>query len=85
MARVQSLEAKLSNARESATAGSGSAAYRQLASDIRAAIAAGRYPEGQRMPTEAEIVSATGLSRQTVRQAFQAFASEGAIYRIPGA
>jgi DNA-binding GntR family transcriptional regulator len=60
------------------------AAYRQLASDLRGAIAAGRYPEGQRLPTEAELVAATGLSRQTVRRAFQELATEGAIYRVPG-
>ncbi|HYZ52320.1 MAG TPA: GntR family transcriptional regulator, partial [Streptosporangiaceae bacterium] len=47
----------------------GGSAYRQLASDLRRAITAGRYPPGQRLPTEAELVAATGLSRQTVRRA----------------
>jgi len=59
-------------------------AYRQMASDLRQAIAAGRYPAGQRLPTEAELVTATGLSRQTVRRAFQELVSEGVIYRVPG-
>src|ERR1039457_3122500 len=59
-------------------------AYRQVASDLRQAIAAGRYPAGQRLPTEAEIVTATGLGRQTVRRAFQELASEGAVYRVRG-
>lgn len=59
-------------------------AYRQLASDLRGAIAAGRYPVGQRLPTETELVATTGLSRQTVRRAFQELATEGAIYRVPG-
>jgi GntR family transcriptional regulator len=59
-------------------------AYRQVASDLRQAIAAGRYPAGQRLPTEAEIVTATGLSRQTVRRAFQELVTEGIIYRVRG-
>jgi len=59
-------------------------AYRQLASDLRAAIAAGQYPAGQRLPTEAELTASTGLGRQTVRRAFQELVTEGAIYRVPG-
>ena len=59
-------------------------AYRQVASDLRQAIAAGRYPAGQRLPTEAEIVTATGLGRQTVRRAFQELVTEGVIYRVRG-
>jgi GntR family transcriptional regulator len=59
-------------------------AYRQVAADLRQAIAAGRYPAGQRLPTEAEIVTATGLGRQTVRRAFQELVTEGVIYRVRG-
>jgi GntR family transcriptional regulator len=59
-------------------------AYRQLASELRQAISAGRYPAGQRLPTEAELVSATGFGRQTVRRAFQELVTEGAIYRVRG-
>jgi DNA-binding GntR family transcriptional regulator len=62
----------------------GPAAYRELASTLREAIAAGRYPEGERLPTEAELVGRTGLSRQTVRRAFQELTAEGVIYRVPG-
>ena len=66
-------------------AGAGEAtAYRQLAADLRQAVAAGGYPPGQRLPTEAELVASTGLSRQTVRRAFQELVSEGVIYRIRG-
>ena len=68
-----------------ATAGAGQAtAYRQLAADLRQAVAAGRYPPGQRLPTEAELVESTRLSRQTVRRAFQELVSEGVIYRVRG-
>jgi GntR family transcriptional regulator len=66
---------------EGSSAGS---AYRQVASGLRRAIAAGRYPAGQRLPTEAELVTATGLSRQTVRRAFQELVTDGAIYRVRG-
>ncbi len=59
-------------------------AYRQLAADLRQAVMAGRYPPGQRLPTEAELVASTGLGRQTVRRAFQELVSEGVIYRVRG-
>jgi GntR family transcriptional regulator len=62
----------------------GGSAYRQVASGLRQAIAAGRYPAGQRLPTEAELVTATELSRQTVRRAFQELVTDGAIYRVRG-
>ena len=68
-----------------AAAGAGElTAYRQLAADLRQAVMAGRYPPGQRLPTEAELVTSTGLSRQTVRRAFQELVSEGVIYRVRG-
>ena len=68
-----------------AAAGGGElTAYRQLAEDLRHAVAAGRYPPGQRLPTEAELVGSTGLSRQTVRRAFQELVFEGTIYRVRG-
>lgn len=62
----------------------GSAAYRELAGTLREAVASGGYPPGERLPTEAELVTQTGLSRQTVRRAFQELAVEGVIYRVPG-
>jgi DNA-binding GntR family transcriptional regulator len=68
-----------------APAGVGEApAYRQLAAGLRQSVVAGRYPPGQRLPTEAELVASTGLSRQTVRRAFQELVSEGVIYRVRG-
>jgi len=59
-------------------------AYRQVAADLRQAIAAGRYAAGRRLPTEAELVASTGLGRQTVRRAFQELVTEGVIYRVRG-
>ncbi len=70
---------------DGAAAGAGEAtAYRQLAAGLRQAVADGRYPPGQRLPTEAELVASTGLGRQTVRRAFQELVSEGVIYRVRG-
>ena len=72
-------------ARPAPAAGAGEVtAYRQLAANLRDAVAAGRYPPRRRLPTEAELVGSTGLSRQTVRRAFQELVSEGVIYRVRG-
>ncbi|MDY6997340.1 MAG: GntR family transcriptional regulator [Actinomycetota bacterium] len=59
-------------------------AYRVLREQLRADIAAGRYPDGTRLPTESELVARHGLSRQTVRRAFQDLVAEGVVFRIPG-
>ena len=42
------------------------------------------YSDGARLPTESELVAQHGLSRQTVRRAFQDLVAEGAVYRVPG-
>jgi GntR family transcriptional regulator len=60
------------------------AAYRSLAEQLRRDIREHRYPEGCRLPTEAELTSVHGLSRQTVRRAFQDLVAEGVVYRVPG-
>jgi GntR family transcriptional regulator len=36
------------------------------------------------LPTESELVAQHGLSRQTVRRAFQDLVAEGMVYRVPG-
>ncbi|KAA0111213.1 GntR family transcriptional regulator [Mycolicibacterium sp. P1-5] len=59
-------------------------AYQVLRQRLRDAIAAGAYPEGVRLPTESELVAEHGLSRQTVRRAFQDLVAEGVVYRVPG-
>jgi GntR family transcriptional regulator len=59
-------------------------AYRELAATLRQDIAAGQYAAGERLPTEAELITRTGLSRQTVRRAFQELTAEGTIYRVQG-
>ncbi len=59
-------------------------AYQTLREHLRDEIAAGRYRDGTRLPTESELVSHHGLSRQTVRRAFQDLVAEGIVYRVPG-
>lgn len=59
-------------------------AYQLLRDRLRSEIAAGRYRDGTRLPTESELVALHGLSRQTVRRAFQDLVAEGVVYRVPG-
>src|SRR3954447_18120902 len=59
-------------------------AYQTLCEQLRDEIAAGHYSGGARLPTESELVAQHGLSRQTVRRAFQDLVAEGAVYRVPG-
>ena len=59
--------------------------YRKVADDIKAAIAAGTYPPGSLLPSEAELAGRYGLSRGTVRQAFAALRADGVIASRRGA
>lgn len=59
-------------------------AYQQLRQQLVDEIAAGAYPDGTRLPTESELVQRHGLSRQTVRRAFQDLVADGVVYRVPG-
>ncbi|MBB2988811.1 DNA-binding GntR family transcriptional regulator [Mycolicibacterium iranicum] len=59
-------------------------AYQVLRERLRDEIATGRYPDGIRLPTESELVARHGLSRQTVRRAFQDLVADGTVYRVPG-
>ena len=59
-------------------------AYQALREQLRSEIAAGQYRDGTRLPTESELVARHGLSRQTVRRAFQDLVAEGVVYRVPG-
>jgi GntR family transcriptional regulator len=59
-------------------------AYQALREQLRGEIAAGHYRGGVRLPTESELVASHGLSRQTVRRAFQDLVAEGMVFRVPG-
>jgi GntR family transcriptional regulator len=58
--------------------------YMSLAREVRKQILQGRYADGSRLPTEAELSAQYQVSRQTVRRAFHDLVSEGMVYRIPG-
>lgn len=62
----------------------GTPAYKRLYRELRDALENGQFRDGRRMPTEAELCQQYGVSRHTVRQAFQDLVAEGLVYRIPG-
>jgi GntR family transcriptional regulator len=59
--------------------------YRKVAEDIKAAIAAGAYAAGTRLPSESELAERYSVSRGTIRQAFAALRAEGVIASRRGA
>ncbi|MGP4112520.1 GntR family transcriptional regulator [Streptomyces sp. 4N509B] len=60
------------------------ALYRQVAAAIRDAIAAGEYPPGSPLPSEAQLIERYEVSRPTVRNAISALRAEGLIEVIHG-
>jgi GntR family transcriptional regulator len=59
-------------------------AYRKLSAVLREAIEEGRFGDGEPLPTEADLGKDHGVSRHTVRQAFQELVADGLVYRVPG-
>jgi GntR family transcriptional regulator len=59
-------------------------AYSQLAGILRQRIADGEFHAGDRLPTEAELIRAYGLSPVTVRRAIKILVDEGAVTATPG-
>jgi DNA-binding GntR family transcriptional regulator len=59
-------------------------AYKALASELRQAILAGKFPPHQKLPTETQLAASRGLSRDTVRQAYRELVEESLVYRIRG-
>jgi GntR family transcriptional regulator len=59
--------------------GSDTALWRQVADLLDQAVAAGEFPVGERLPSEAELTSRFGVSRVTLRQALRALADRGLI------
>ncbi len=58
-------------------------AYRRIADDLRETVL--RSEDGSvRLPTEAELAERHGVSRQTVRRAYQELVADGLVNRIPG-
>lgn len=61
------------------TRGKDQPTYATLADDLRRRIAAGEYPPGQMMPSEAALTETYGVARGTVRQALAELESEGLV------
>jgi GntR family transcriptional regulator len=53
------------------------AVFRQIADQLRAAIQNGRLNEGERLPSEAQLIDHYGVARMTVRNALQLLEIEG--------
>jgi GntR family transcriptional regulator, transcriptional repressor for pyruvate dehydrogenase complex len=53
--------------------------YRQIAEQLRAAIAAGEWPLGTRLPPERDLAAQLGVSRPSVREALIALEVEGLV------
>jgi GntR family transcriptional regulator len=58
--------------------------YHQLYTILRKELARGVWKPGDRMPSEAELIAAYGVSRITVRQAFDLLVNDGLVYRRRG-
>jgi len=60
------------------------APYAQVKQHLRDALAAGRYPPGALMPSEAELVAQFGVSRMTVNRALRELQADGLVDRVQG-
>ncbi|MDT3396141.1 GntR family transcriptional regulator [Streptomyces sp. B1866] len=55
------------------------AVFRQIADQLREAIDKGRYTEGDKLPSESELIEHYGVSRMTVRHALSVLQGEGLV------
>ncbi|MEV7394469.1 GntR family transcriptional regulator [Streptomyces sp. NPDC091215] len=60
------------------------AVFRQIADQLREAIDRGRFREGEKLPSEAELVEHYGVSRMTVRNSFSVLTGEGLVHAEHG-
>lgn len=72
------------HSRHTPRGGAGESAYASLANELRTQILSGQFGLEERLPTEAELERAYGVSRHTVRRAFIDLVAEGLVYRVPG-
>lgn len=59
-------------------------AYRRLKDVITEQIGTGRWPEGEMLPSENQLVHSLGLSRMTINRALRELGAEGILVRMPG-
>lgn len=62
----------------------GGPAYQQIAADLRTQILSGTLQEGDRLPSEAELMADYGVSRIVVRQAADVLVNEGLVAKKHG-
>jgi GntR family histidine utilization transcriptional repressor len=60
------------------------APYTRVKHHLKSGLAAGRWPPGALMPSEAELVAEFGVSRMTVNRALRELQSEGLVQRAQG-
>lgn len=58
--------------------------FRVMADDLRTRILDGTYAEGERLPSESELLAHYGTARMTVRQAIEVLRSEGLVVTVQG-
>ena len=58
--------------------------YLKVKQHLKAGLAAGQWPPGSLMPSEAELVAQFGVSRMTVGRALRELQSEGLVDRVQG-
>ncbi|MCB5944689.1 histidine utilization repressor [Acidocella sp. KAb 2-4] len=59
--------------------------YEQVKQYLLDGIAAGRWPEGGRIPSEFELMETLGASRMTVHRALREMSADGILLRVQGA
>jgi GntR family transcriptional regulator, arabinose operon transcriptional repressor len=58
--------------------------YRKVLDHLYAEIHSGRMQPGMPLPTDLDLSTSLGMSRNTVRHAFDKLVQEGVVYRVPG-
>ncbi len=58
--------------------------YKRIADDVRAAVTAGRYADGSKLPSDTQFERRYKTTRQTVLKAMQTLEAEGVILRRSG-
>lgn len=58
--------------------------YAQLAAILRARIERGDWQPGRRIMSEAQLVQAYGLARETTRKAVRVLIEDGTLFTVPG-
>jgi DNA-binding LacI/PurR family transcriptional regulator len=72
------------SAKESLTGANNGPKYKRIYQKLREVLADGTYSEGNKLPSESELVERFGASRPTVRRALAQLESEGLIQRRMG-